>query len=229
MQPPLALGREKRRAAYQANVNLKRADIVDALREEDDRADGDDPAYAPPADFNPSMRLSQTGETNNVSMRTSGLTLASGSTAYTKIAERAAHSSTDAAMGGSAASYASAISPAPTPIAKGYEWCHMVAACLGGPTNNTNLFCGGYHANTHMLALEQKLTGKTHLEVHNEVRCRQGSVLAEEIVYRVRKPGISKIYEDAFDAQSAGFSADDYKRVRDILGKWLRQYGKRPN
>lgn len=229
MQPPLALGREKRKAAHQANVNLRRAEIVDVLREEDDGADDDDPTYAPPADFNPSMRLSQTGETNSVIMRTHGLTLTSGSTAYTKVAERAARSSTDVAMGGSAANYASSIHPAPTPIARGYEWCHMVAACLGGPTNNTNLFCGGYHANTHMLALEQKLTGKTHLEVQVEVRCRQGSVLAEEVVYRVRKPGISKIYEDAFDAQSAGFSADDYKRVRDDLGNWLRRYGKRPS
>lgn len=228
MQPPMALTREKRKAAKDANSNLRRDEIVDALRE-DWGADEDDPTYAPPADFNPSMRLSQAGETNNVIMRTQGLTLISGSTAYTKIGERAARSSTDAAMGSSAATYAGSMNPAPTAIARGYEWCHMVAACLGGPTNQANLFCGGYNANTHMLAIEQKLTGKTYLEVQIEARCRQGTAFAEEIVYRVRKPGSSKVYEDAFDAQSTGFSADDYKRVRDKLGEWLRRYGKRPS
>ncbi|HWB84279.1 MAG TPA: hypothetical protein VG675_09080 [Bryobacteraceae bacterium] len=207
-----------------AQGHFKHAEELESRRGEG--ADDDDPSYAPPADFNPSMRLSQSGETNNLIGRTQGMTLASTSTAFTRIGARAARSSTDAAMGSRAADYAAGMQPAPVVIQEGYEWCHRIAACLGGPTDRANLFCGGFHANTHMLALEQKLTGKTHLEVQVEVRCRQGTVMAEEIVYRVRKPGGSKVYEDSIDSQSTGFSADDYKRVRDALGKWLRVYGR---
>lgn len=229
IDPPLAFTRERRSSTAASRTNIAKIleDIGDV--EDDIFSDIDDPSYEPPADFNPAMRLTDEGETDGFLSRVGSGALTCVSCAYTRVGARAARSNTNTTMDGESADDYAARQGQDPPVYM--EWCHMVAACLGGPTTKANLFCGGYNANTHMLAIEQRLVGKTHLEVQIEAHCRTGTVFAEKIVYRVRKAGakVPVIFRDTFDSLSTGFSSADQERVRSKLGKWLRSFGKRPS
>jgi hypothetical protein len=225
---PLAFSRTTRASAAAASSAL--ADLTSYTesrgtkrkRNDDDENDSD---FVLNDEFKPSMRLTVAPATYSVATRAAAnLTVVS--KAFTKVAGTAGRGDAKATMGKSAADYANNNNFAASAGVK-FEWCHVIADSLGGPTTKDNLFCGGYNANTHMMAVEGLLSGKTHLEVQVEAHCQTGTTCAEKIVYRVQKPGSANIFEDTFDSLSTGFNPDDYRRVRTKLKTWLNSTGKR--
>lgn len=192
-----AVKRHKLQGANDLNVHqrpvrtLKRKIEPDAIEiddedpsdEEDEREDEDDTEYVPAPEFNPEMRYS-TGGTFGLARGVAGPTTIR-STPWTRVTKPAGRGNTNAQFAGlSAQSHGTA-----TVLGNHgpFEWCHLIADSLGGPTSAVNLFCGTFHANTAMLCIERILRGKTEFEVQVEIELRHGTHVAEKITYRVRR------------------------------------------
>lgn len=216
---PLAKTREPRKTTLKTNENIR----FHAKRERDIVPDKNDFLFAPTLDFTPYMRCTQNGETFNAT-RIGLQVLTVKTKAYQLIGVPAGRPATPlSVMGESASNHAAKHKQNPTVA---LEWCHLVADCLGGDTAKDNLFCGGYNANSHMLAIEGKLKGQTHLEVQVEAHCHVGTEFAEKVVYRVKNPKNGRVFEDTFDSLSEGFSVADHDKVGRTLKDWLQKYGK---
>jgi hypothetical protein len=105
-----------------------------------------------------------------------------------------------------------------------FEWCHLIADSLGGPTEQANLACATYHANTAMLCIERELKGKTYLDVRVEMDVRRGTHIAEKITYQIRKTpshskkrqkvGETKIFTETIDGLASGCTKDEGEKLR---------------
>ena len=101
-----------------------------------------------------------------------------------------------------------------------FEWCHIVADCLGGATAWNNLVAGGYHANTHMMYIEMACRGRGYLEVGVQVYVKD-DIVAEYIVYNIRERGSNRAsISFTIDSFSSGFS----RKNRDDLTAALKPY-----
>ena len=223
-----ALKPHKLQGANQLNVHqrpvrdLKRKVDPDAIEldgddpsdEEDELEDEDDTEYVPAPEFNPEMRYS-TGGTFVLARAATGPTTMR-STPWTRVTKPAGRGNTNAQFNGlSAQSHGTTTvvgNPGP------FEWCHLIADSLGGPTTAINLFCGTFHANTAMLCIERILRGKTEFEVQVEIELQQGTHVAEKITYRVRrarsatqatKRAAPAPFEEVIDGLATGCTARD--------------------
>lgn len=180
---------------------------------------GDDNlAYLPGEPFKPSMRFTQS----------SGARFAAGQRDLTTVATDAAHrkmqsgvvknsavrGSTNTKMGQSAHSASG------RGVQKGYydafrgdheEWNHLIADCLGGPTEPHNLVAASAACNSFMLNIESCLRGKGHISLVVTAFCNAANI-AEWIKYEIINKGKSKIYN--IDATNHYFTHEDGKELR---------------
>lgn len=104
-----------------------------------------------------------------------------------------------------------------------FEWCHIVADCLGGATTWNNLVAGGYNANTHMMYIEMACKGRGYLEVGVEVYVKD-DFIAEYIVYHIRERGSNRAsISFRIDSFSAGFSRKNRDDLTAILKPYIAQ------
>mgnify|MGYP000609605987 FL=1 len=98
------------------------------------------------------------------------------------------------------------------------EWCHLIAASLGGETISKNLVAASYACNTYMATIESFLSARTDLTVEVTAYCEKQDV-GEWIEYKIFKRTGSKIlvvYQ--IDARAASFSKLD----KDAVDKELK-------
>jgi hypothetical protein len=187
-----------------------------------------DDEYVPSADFNPDLRFTSAGEFDKAQFLF-GVTKA---TPWTKITGKAGRGNTAAQFGGESAElHGSRFEPQyhgqpPATGTSRFEWCHLIADSLGGPTNANNLFCGTYHANTAMLCIEKVLRGKTHLEVKIDVTIRAKTELGLIINYQVRNPRSSNIFSKRIDGLATGCTKSDGTKLSGEVRKWVGRYGR---
>lgn len=189
----------------------------------------DEDEYLPTPEFSPEMRYSQSGSFALTRFPLAPTTMKV--VPWTRVTASAGRGDTNAQFGGvSATAHGAPLCPgfAPAPSSgKTFEWCHLIADCLGGPTSASNLFCGSFHANTAMLCIEHQLVGKSHLEVRIEVLVRAGTYLGEIITYRVRVVGGTAEFSETIDALATGCTAIDAQALRLRIRDWLRQHAQR--
>lgn len=96
-----------------------------------------------------------------------------------------------------------------------YEWCHLVADSLGGPTDKTNLVAGHYAVNTFMLAIEQVLNNRQakDLKVKVTAYCKI-DYIADFIHYQVFNLLDKLLFELIIDGHISQFSEVDYDLVQ---------------
>ncbi|WNG35720.1 hypothetical protein F0U61_20145 [Archangium violaceum] len=101
------------------------------------------------------------------------------------------------------------------------EWCHLLAASLGGATVPKNLVAASYSANTFMLVIESLIRGNSNVQVEVEAHCSRQHV-AEWIVYKVRsKKDRRSNIQFNIDAKCTDFTATDGSIVGNYMGYWL--------
>jgi hypothetical protein len=189
----------------------------------DDAMDSD---YLPSPEFSIDMRYSAGG--SFVMMRSVTQPTIRKTIPWIGITAPAGRGNTNAQFGGqSATDHARQSIPG---TREEYEWCHLVADSLGGPTDAANLFCGSYHANTAMLCIENMIRGKTHLEVQIEVDVRTGTNLGERVVYRIRKKRVHTAqqlqtadFTETIDALASGCTSVDGAALSGRVRTWLSQ------
>lgn len=209
--------------------------------EEDDEAStgGDEAAdadFLPAPEFSPDLRYSA-GGTFSLS-RSITVHTTTRSTPWTPVgASTGGGRNTNAQFGGESADvHGRRLEPRhqgqPTATGKAFEWCHMIADSLGGPTSQANLFCGTFHANTAMLCIESVLRGRTDFEVQVEVEQRAGTVLGERITYRIRRARkggepkrVRSTFEQVIDGLATGCTKLDGEALSGEVRKWLREHG----
>lgn len=225
--------RNKKRPAWLMGPALEESDEED---EEDIviEDEADDPSYAPAPAFDPALRYSGTGSfvlTRHLKTPTTPQ-----STPWTGITQSLNTARNTAAQfnGISAEAhgkqYAAEYTGAPSNTGKAFEWCHLIADCLGGSTSAANLCCGSFHANTAMLCLENVLRGKTWLEVKVDVELRHGTYVAEKIRYMVRKKSIAGpsakkalvAFDCVIDGLATGCTKTDGVQLAGNLRTWLK-------
>jgi hypothetical protein len=221
--------RAKRKAAWLEDSETDDDESVEV----DDEAN--DPSYAPAPPFDPSLRYSTSGSFTLTRKLKAPTTIQA--TPWTGITQSQATSrNTSAQFNGTSAEdhgnkYASEYKGARSKTGKIFEWCHLIADCLGGSTSAANLCCGSFHANTAMLCLENVLRGKTWLEVKVDVELRSNSFVAEKISYRVRKkssagsPTVKKVRADfdyIIDGLATGCTKQDGEELAGSLRTWLK-------
>lgn len=202
------------------------------------KAEETDPEFEPAKNFNPAMRYttgSYSGRARNLTLydpnheKDSKLTQVAGAANRPVATSVAMAAALKATIGSrpqiSAYSWVNwnklvkRGKPFKTSPKESFEWCHLVADCLGGPTDVSNLVAASYCANTFMLVIEQKLQSKTDLKVQVVVDCSEPHV-AEFIRYTVHKGNKSK--EWVIDARAIEFSASDGKTYGDEVADFLK-------
>jgi hypothetical protein len=229
----------KTRKAYSDDAYYDQMEIAKSKEEEkDDERPDADPEFEPAKNFNPAMRYTTgtySGRVRSQNLydphyqKDSKLTQVAGAAnrpVATSVAMAAALKGT---IGNrtqlSAYSWVNwnklvkRGKPFKTSPKESFEWCHMVADCLGGPTDESNLVAASYCANTFMLVIEQKLQSRTDLKVQVVVDCSEPYV-AEFIRYTVHKGTKSK--EWVIDARADEFSASDGKTYGDEVADFLK-------
>lgn len=233
--------RQMRKSILKAQRELKKMKQLSRMRgilsdEEDDDpwgldvSDSDDDEYAPPARFNPNMRLtkgSQRKVLRSLYAYDTTLTKVVGRIQVTSSHTRSMSSTNQNAVMGllilgkgtlSAWQHAGRTDYLKDRY-KSAEWCHLVADCLGGPTSPTNLVAASFAANTEMMAIENLLMGRTAFQVRVEARCDTAHV-AERILYNVYcKKSHHWLWE--IDGQNDYFTKADLDDVRDGLKDYL--------
>lgn len=237
----LSQSRQLRRSVIEGQRRLKRMKQLARIRgiysdEEDDDPLGldisnpDDDEYAPPARFNPKLRLTRGSRKTLRSQYSHDTTLTKvvGRMQITSSHTRSISSTNQNAVMGSLI-----VGTGKTLSAwrhagrtdylkdryKSAEWCHLVADCLGGPTSHTNLVAASFAANTEMMAIENLLMGKTAFQVRVEARCQTAHV-AERILYYVYcKKSHHWLWE--IDGRNDDFTQEDLDEVRDSLKDYL--------
>lgn len=99
-----------------------------------------------------------------------------------------------------------------TPANASEEWCHLLAACLGGLTIQGNLVAASYACNTFMLAIEMAVKGNAQFWVEITAYCDPDPRVAEAIRYKVMKAnsaGRKLLFEVLIDARAQHFSRAD--------------------
>ena len=229
---------EKRRDLEDAQSRKRKREDEDEAESDDEEVaamDADDTEYVPAPEFNPALRFSGGGTFAIIRVfhgKSHTIT-----TPWTGVTAPAGRSSTNAQFGGqSAANHFLAnqtLIPAITlwksPTGVNFEWCHIIADSLGGPTVAANLFCGTFHCNTAMLCIENILRGKTHLEVQIAVEICTTTYIGLLVTYRVRKKKsgqdkkrLNAVFEKQIDALATGCTAQDGTELSGDLKKWLR-------
>ena len=183
--------------------------------------DPDDPPYLPAPEFNPEMRFSDGG---TFAPRVVNVPLWTKETPWTTIKPSQGRGSQDAAMGGRSADSVGLpycpMMPKPK-CGSRFEWCHLIADCLGGPTTENNLVCGSNYANTAQLCIERLLVGKSHLEVSVRAELRLGTDLCELITYRIRATGRTGEFQEQIDGLATGCTAVAGRDLQTRLREWL--------
>lgn len=192
---------------------------LDDIRVVEDES-ADDPEWAPPPEHDVTQRLTTTASTLRQVFHSPRVVL---TTAWTSVrpALRGPRN-TKAVMDNQTADEYATQHGADIAAGREFEWCHMIADCLGGATKKENLFCGGKHANTHMEVIEHHLMGRTEFEVSVEVQARENTCFAEYLIYRVRSGAGQTEWSATIDSLSAGFSREDKQKVDTELGLWIR-------
>jgi hypothetical protein len=240
-RPPRNLNADEAMAVNRPQRNVKRrADAPPPEPDSDDEleamADDDadaDPDFLLSPEFSINMRYSAGG---GFAARIVAGKTRKKSTPWTRIGPRAGRGvSTSAQFGNvTAHDYGHRHAPGyagqrPTTGNSDYEWCHLIADSLGGPTTAANLFCGTYHANTAMLCLEGPLYGKSEYEIRVEVDVRAKTDLGESIDYYVRK-AVSRHkakrtkpvpFHVTLDARATGCSQPDGEALSKLLCDWM--------
>jgi len=211
------------------------ADLDDPKDPDDEPEDLSDDESLPSEEFNISMRYSAGGGFDMT--RVIAVATAKKFTPWTGITAAAGRSSTSAQFGGESADKHAARHlsghKATKPMAGSrFEWCHLIADSLGGPTAQDNLFCGTYYANTAMLCIESLLRGKTHLEIQVEVDVRANTHAGEKITYRIRRKSTqgntkrvkSTPFETVIDALATGCNNGAATALRKKVRTWLAQH-----
>ena len=187
----------------------------------------DDLPYLPGETFKPSMRFTQS----------SGLRFAAGqrdltplvfNPAYTKIMSdtvknSAVRGNTNGKMGQSAHQASQrGVQRVQGAAFRGdhEEWNHLIADCLGGPTEQHNLVAASAACNSYMLNIEACLRGKSHITVVVTAFCNIEHV-AEWIEYKIINKGKTLI--KIIDAQNHYFTKDDGKDLRTEVLKLCKQ------
>jgi hypothetical protein len=99
------------------------------------------------------------------------------------------------------------------------EWNHLIADCLGGPTEPHNLVAASAACNSFMLNIESCIRGKSHISLVVTAFCSKEHI-AEWIKYEITNKGKSLVY--AIDATSPYFTRDDGKELRTAVLKFAR-------
>jgi hypothetical protein len=112
------------------------------------------------------------------------------------------------------------------PAAHSEEWCHLQAACLGGPTILGNLVAASHACNTYMMAIETSLQNQSDYVISVTAYCTGvGTNVAEAIRYRVfrRQKGgnLVRLLDILIDATAQHFAESDL----DALKTTLKQKG----
>ena len=210
-------------------------DGADAARQEFARpVEEEDDVYAPTVGFTPSFRLSSTNSTCRgafpATTEVAGAFTAvmeSHKTTAVTISNKDAVMATALGSGAkpnklSATEWATKNAPAALPKLD-YEWCHIIADCLGGPTSAANLFAGGYHANTHMMYIEMACKGRGYLEVRVQVFVSHPKV-GDHIIYSIREKGSNRAaLSITIDALSQGFSRKDRDDLTAVVKPYIAQ------
>jgi hypothetical protein len=105
-----------------------------------------------------------------------------------------------------------------------FEWCHLIADSLGGPTVATNLVAASYGCNTEMNVIEHRIQGRTELSVEVIAHCN-ASDNAEMIVYTVRYPLHLPIFTRNIDGKNQDFTQQDHDDLVGALNDWFRAVG----
>lgn len=234
IEESIAFSRPKRNAAMVTKRGRDEDDLDDSIRDDDgdviamDLDDNED-EYLPTPEFSPEMRYSQSGHFALTRLPTAPTVMKA--VPWTRVTAKAGRGDTNAQFGGvSATAHGTPLCPGFVPAkstGKTFEWCHLIADCLGGPTAANNLFCGSYHANTAMLCIEHQLVGKSHLEVRIEVLVRAGTHLGEVITYLVRVAGGTAEFSERIDALATGCTAIDAQALRLRIRDWLQHHARR--
>jgi hypothetical protein len=125
-----------------------------------------------------------------------------------------------------------------------YEWLHLIADCLGGPTTPANLVAASYHANTAMMQIERAVCNRTDIEVQVEadVRTQPGpsgttiaTDVAECITYRMRRALLhpstttsptTATYECKIDGLACGCTSAEGKSLYRNARQWILKNSK---
>lgn len=107
---------------------------------------------------------------------------------------------------------------------RSYEWCHLVADSLGGPSTPDNLVAASFCANTFMAALEAMLKAQTALSLSVTAHCTSPHA-ADFIEYVITHRATQKSIKFEIDALAMGFSAADLTTYQTQLQKWLQTVG----
>ena len=111
------------------------------------------------------------------------------------------------------------------------EWCHCLAASLGGPTARANLFAASFACNTYMAVIEDWLGRNSHkypgltirIEIFyqrksanpNTAQRRSSKLAPWYVVYSVQRGGVHKRF--AIWARAREFGRADAEAVREEL------------
>lgn len=212
---------------------LRQAELAQAEHDEDEMdeepEDEEDEEYVPSPDFNPDLRFTGAGTFKPAKFHFGTHVK---STPWTRVTGKAGRGNTAAQFNNTTAEqYGTQHAPgyvgqAPATGQSRFEWCHLIADSLGGPTSQANLFCGTYHANTAMLCIEKVLRGKTQLEVKIEVILDQATHMGLLVNYRFRHPKSAKEFAASIDAQATGCTKQEGTALSGEARKWIGKYGR---
>jgi hypothetical protein len=105
-----------------------------------------------------------------------------------------------------------------------FEWCHLIADSLGGPTIPGNLVAASYGCNTEMNTIEHRIMGRTELLVGVVARCSREHV-AEMIEYTISYNNKNPRFELTIDARNQNFTKEDHEDLIGEINDWLKQMG----
>jgi hypothetical protein len=182
----------------------------------------DDPDWAPPPTYTIAQRL-----TTGTACRTCRQQYPNCPNDLLKsrslnIESPAARDNQNKIMGGSAWKH---VDPKGTPFSEdrfnSFEWCHLIAASLGGPTVKDNLVAASFACNTEMNVIERCLQGRTELRLVVRAHCARKDV-AEMIEYQVVYKNQSSPFIRWIDGTNTAFTKHDLDQLETLVQKWLK-------
>ncbi len=227
---------KKQKKAKEDRASLYRQDsALDAEFSSSDFDDGSDSGtelgedelpYLPGETFKPNMRFTDSGGPRYAAGHRDLKTVATDAT-YTKIMnasvqDSAVRASANGVMGRSAHEASGrGVAKSQNDAYRGdhEEWCHLIADCLGGPTQPHNLVAASAACNSYMLNIECCLRGKSHVSLVVTAHCSSIHV-AEWIKYEMKSKGKTLVKE--IDATSKYFTRDDGNELRAEVLKFCK-------